>query len=370
MLKADESLLLDFIRAASAFVVLLAHVQQILINPTWMPFSLSGRSDIAPFIYSQIGAIGVMVFFVLSGFLIAYSIANNLENNRYEKFSTKKYFKSRLRRLYPPLIFSQVLVLLVFGVFHFFELNSAVFFTTGKELYLARNEFNFHLVDYVGSFFFLNNIVSGVSSPIINGPLWSVAQEFWFYIIAGLLVASFYRRRMLIALVLVSSFVFSQADVFFLYGFGVWLLGAAAAVLHMNRLHESNATLISVLALVALIVWVVLLYLNENLFVRARHQFVFGIAFSFFLLLLLGNKIFLRGVVCSWFVKKVAGQACFSYTLYLIHFPLLLLIWAVTNKYVQGDFLLVSMVSLGSIAALMWISARVSLLTERDVRLK
>lgn len=132
MLKADESLLLDFIRAVSAFVVLLAHVQQILISSTWMPFSLSGRSDIVPFIYSQVGAIGVMVFFVLSGFLIAYSIANNLTKNKFERFSAKKYFKSRLRRLYPPLIFSQVLVLLVFGVLNFFELNSAVFLQLGK----------------------------------------------------------------------------------------------------------------------------------------------------------------------------------------------------------------------------------------------
>lgn len=235
---------------------------------------------------------------------------------------------------------------------------------------MARNEFNFHFVDYIGSFFFLNNIVSGVSSSIINGPLWSVAQEFWFYIVAGLFVVSFYRRKMLIVLVLVSSFVFSQADVFFIYGFGVWLLGAAAAVLHMNRLHESNATLISVLALFALIVWVALLYLNENLFVRARHQFVFGAAFSFSLLLLLANKSFLGGIVRSWFVKKVARQACFSYTLYLIHFPLLLLIWAVTNKYVQGDLLLVSTVSLASIIALMWVSAKVSLFIEGGVRVK
>ncbi|MGY8818127.1 MAG: acyltransferase family protein [Pseudomonadales bacterium] len=364
MLKADESLLLDFIRAVSAFIVLLAHVQQILVSPTWMPFSLSGRSDIVPFLYSQIGAIGVMVFFVISGFLIAYSIANNLKKSRYESFSAKKYFRSRLLRLYPPLIFSQVLVLLVFGVFYFFEINSAVSFTTGKELYLARNEFDFHFVDYAGSFFFLNNIVSGVSSPIINGPLWSVAQEFWFYIIAGLLVASFYQPTMLIPLVLVLGSIISEADVFFLYGFGVWLLGAAAAVVHMKKLHQSNIGLLSIVALVALFLWVALLYFNEDSYVRARHQFVFGVAFSFILLLLLANKNVLREMACSWYVRKISRQAAFSYTLYLIHFPLLLLVWAVTNRYVQGDLLLVSAVSLVSIAALMWISAKVSLFTE------
>ena len=311
-----------------------------------------------------------MIFFVLSGFLIAYSIANNLKNSKYETFSAKRYFRSRLQRLYPPLIFSQVLVLLVFGVFYFFDLNSAVSFTTGKELYLARNEINFHLSDYAGSFFFLNDMVSGVNSPTINGPLWSVAQEFWFYIIAGLLVASFYRRRMLIVLVLISGTIIIQTNVFFLYGFGVWLLGAAAAVMHMKKLHESNIIILSILAVVSLSLWVVLLYSNENLFLRARHQFVFGIAFSFILLLMLANEKFLKGIVCLWFVRKVSRQAAFSYTLYLIHFPLLLLVWAVTNKHVQGDFLLVSSVSLLSIVVLMWISEKISLLTEGSVRVK
>lgn len=62
MLKPDESLLLDFLRGASAFLVLVAHVQQILINPTWMPFSLTGKNEILPFLYSQLGAFGVMIF--------------------------------------------------------------------------------------------------------------------------------------------------------------------------------------------------------------------------------------------------------------------------------------------------------------------
>lgn len=165
----------------------------------------------------------------MSGFLITYSIVDNLNKNKYKEFNAAKYFKSRLRRLYPPLVFSQGLVLVVFGLFYFFDANSSAFYATGKELYLARSEFDFNLTDYLGSFFFLNTIVNDIKSPIVNGPLWSVAQEFWFYVVAGLLVLSFYERKMLAALAVVLAFLVSQGDVFIFYGFGVWLFGGCFA---------------------------------------------------------------------------------------------------------------------------------------------
>lgn len=364
MLKADESLLLDFLRGASAFLVVVAHIQQILINPTWMPFSLSERNDIFPFVYSQVGALGVMIFFVLSGFLITYSIDDNLKKNRYKKFNATKYFKSRLRRLFPPLLFSQGLVLVAFGLLYFFDANNSTFFATGKELYLARSELEFNIVDYLGSFFFLNTIIDGVNSPIVNGPLWSVAQEFWFYVIAGLLVLSFYNRKVLAVLAVVLVFLVSQGNVFFLYGFGVWLFGCLAAVLHMNKFHERKTVVVMAMCFITFFMWGVLVYLNENSFIRGRHKFVFGVAFSFILLLLLNNRYLMRGATRSWLVKKVAGQAGFSYTLYLIHFPLLLLIWVFTNKYVQGDVLLVSSLASVSVVLVMWVSAKASGLIE------
>ncbi|WP_308367619.1 MULTISPECIES: acyltransferase [unclassified Microbulbifer] len=370
MLKPDESLLLDFLRGGSAVLVLVAHVQQILINPSWMPFSLNERSDVVSFIYSQIGALGVMIFFVLSGFLITYSIDDNLKKNRYQKFDAAKYFKSRLRRLLPPLFFSQGLVLLVFGLLYFFDANSSTFFATGKELYLARSKLEFNVVDYLGSFFFLNTIIDDVSSPIINGPLWSVAQEFWFYVIAGLLVLSFYNRKVLVALAIVLTFLISQGSVFFLYGFGVWLFGCLAAVLHIKKFYERKTVIVMTICLITFFMWSVLIYLNESSFIRARHKFVFGVAFSFILLLLLNANSLVRAAARLWLVKKIAGQAGFSYTLYLIHFPLLLFIWVFTNKYVQGDILLAFSLASVSVVLVMWVSAKASNLIEGDAKMK
>lgn len=370
MLKPNESLLLDFLRGFSALLVLVAHAQQILVNPTWMPFSLSGRNDVVPFVYSQIGALGVMIFFVLSGFLITYSISANLKSQEFKKFDATKYFKGRFRRLFPPLLFSQGVVLLVFGVLYFFDANNSTYFATGKELYLARNKLVFSAIDYSGSFFFLNTIVDGVNSPVVNGPLWSVAQEFWFYVLAGLLVLSFYNRKILVVLAVVLAFLIFQGNVFFLYGFGVWLLGCLAAVLHMTRFHERKSMAVMAVFVITLAIWGVLIYLNADSFIRSRHKFVFGVAFSFFLLLLLNNEPLMRFLFRSWVLRKIAEQAAFSYTLYLIHFPLFILVWVFTNKHIQGSIPLVFFVAVTSVTVVMCISAKASILVEGYVNRK
>lgn len=150
----------------------------------------------------------------------------------------------------------------------------------------------------------------------------------------------------------------------------VLVFGCLVAVLHINKSHEHKAVVVIAIALIVLFIWGVLVYFNENSFIRGRHQFVFGIAFSFILLLLLNNKYLMRGITHSWLVKKIAGQAVFSYTLYLIHFPLLLLIWVATSRYVQGNFLLVFVLSSVSVVLVMWVSAKASGLTERDAKRK
>lgn len=370
MLKPDESLLLDFLRAFSTFLVLAAHAQQILVNPTWMPFSLSGRSDVVPFVYSQIGALGVMIFFVLSGFLITYSIANNLKTNSFEKFDAVRYFKGRLRRLFPPLFFSQGVVLLVFGVLYFFDANSSTYFATGKELYLARSELEFNIIDYFGSLFFLNTIVNGVNSPVVNGPLWSVAHEFWFYVLAGLSVLSFYNRKMLFALAVLLAFLVSQENVFFLYGFGVWLFGCLIAILHMTKFYERKFMVVMTILVVMLAVWGGLIYFNADSNIKNRHKFVFGVAFSFLLLFLLNGEQLMRFFSRSWLFRKIAEQASYSYTLYLIHFPLLLLIWVFTNKYSQGNIPLTFAVVIASVVFVILVSASASSVVESDAKKK
>lgn len=72
------------------------------------------------------GYIGVCLFLVLTGFLLAYSSTNDYMS---ETFSVYRYFLKRLKRLYPPLVF---VILMTVGLYHF--LLPDVLEDSGKEI--------------------------------------------------------------------------------------------------------------------------------------------------------------------------------------------------------------------------------------------
>src|SRR3989338_2925193 len=370
MLKTDDTFFLDFLRGLSALVVLVAHVQQILLNPIWMPFSLTEKNDILPFLYSQLGAFAVMIFFVLSGFLITYSIFLNFKNMQGGGFDHSLYFSKRMKRLYPPLLLSQGVVLFVFFVVYLCGDTNADFFATGKELYLARREIKFDAMDYFGSMFFLNTIVEGIKSPVLNGPLWSVAQEFWFYVLAGLLVMSIFNKKIIVLLLCVFDFLCWQGNSFFFYGLMVWLFGCIIAILHLLRFSEKNKYVVYALFVIALSAWLVLVVQADNLFFKNRQKFAFGIAFAFLMLILLESELFKGRLMAMWAARRIAKIAAYSYTLYLVHFPILIAIFIFTNKYTQQNWWLVVAVAAMSIVLVMWLSAKMATLVEKGFKEK
>jgi len=80
------------------------------------------------------GYIGVCLFLVITGFLLAYSSACDYMS---EKFNTRNYFIKRLKRLYPPLIF---VILVTVGLYHF--ALPGVLEDSGKEIISILLGFN------------------------------------------------------------------------------------------------------------------------------------------------------------------------------------------------------------------------------------
>jgi len=364
-IKQPESVLFDSLRGGAALLVLLAHTQQILINPTWMPFSLSGRSHYGWYIYSQLGALGVMVFFVLSGYLIACSIKANIDDSASAAFDWKRYFKARFNRLMPPLAMSQLLIL---GIFLFLYLSGIAlpeFYSTGSELYVAREKIDFKLLDYLGSWLFLNTLFFDVQSPAVNGPLWSVAQEFWFYAIAGFFVLGF-SKRWGFALAAATVFIIAiQDNKYFFYGLAVWLSGAAVAVLNKkNREHLRKHRIAAFpLAILLAALWLYMIQFNDDGQVRAKHSYIFGIFFAV-LLFVMTNSEKLEVLTKSRLVTCIASVAGYSYTLYLIHFPLLLTIFYISNTIIIGNPFAVATTAMLSGAAIILISRKLAVTFE------
>ena len=101
---------LNALRFIAAFSVLLAHIELLK--------SLHGFSNINDFAFykNTNGHIGVILFFVLSGFLITFLLLK--EESEYKKISLKKFYVRRILRIW-PLYFLMVtisyIVYLIFG---------------------------------------------------------------------------------------------------------------------------------------------------------------------------------------------------------------------------------------------------------------
>ncbi|KAA1183595.1 acyltransferase [Rhizobium tropici] len=192
------------------------------------------------------GFVGVDVFFVISGFLMASLISNEIAQG---EFSLVRFYERRIRRIFPALftvlIASSIAawLLLMPTEFAYFarSLKAAALFTSNIQFEKESGYFD----------------IGAQMKPLLH--TWSLAVEEQFYILFPLLlmaVTRFARRHaaLILAGLLVVSFVASawmlfqsQAEAFYLLQFRAWelLLGAllALGVVSMPKRPEMRAGL-------------------------------------------------------------------------------------------------------------------------------
>lgn len=151
------SVYLDICRFSAAFVVFLSHV---------------ASQEISGGIFWQLKAYdqtAVMIFFVMSGFVIAFVTAEKEKN-----IST--YTIARISRLYSILIPALILTF-VFDYIGF--AYNPDFYLGGPWPYDTEHTF----LNYLLSFFMIQNIWNIGFNPGINQPFWSLTFEWFYYII-------------------------------------------------------------------------------------------------------------------------------------------------------------------------------------------
>jgi peptidoglycan/LPS O-acetylase OafA/YrhL len=128
------------------------------------------------YLATSFGHQSVMIFFVLSGFLISSSILKKLRENRW---SWRDYVVDRGIRLYTVLIPGLLLGwcwdylgIIAFNANHLYSSPTVPFGPNipGRQL---------SLVDFAGNLVFLQTRFVPVFGS--NGPLWSLFNEFWYY---------------------------------------------------------------------------------------------------------------------------------------------------------------------------------------------
>jgi peptidoglycan/LPS O-acetylase OafA/YrhL len=181
------------------------------------------------------------------------------------------------------------------------------------------------LLTFIGNLFFLQ----GIAVPTFgsNSPLWSLSNEFWYYILfpllLGVVVSKKKFRSIYVFLTLIILFAIGrETSLYFL----IWLLGAAIGLLPYFRVISSQkmldfASFISIFVL-AICLTAIKLEVIKSVILE---DFLLGITSTVFIYITLNNRRELQPNLYTNFSQKLAS---FSYTLYLVHLPVLVFIQA------------------------------------------
>lgn len=122
----------------------------------------------------------VILFFVLSGFVIHLRYSKALATDNMSRFDYKYYLVRRTRRIVPPMLLALLLtfVLDTIGIL----LKLPIYDGICKYTSIAENlRVDHNMTTLFGNLVFLMKIYVPVWGT--NGPLWSLAYEWWFYML-------------------------------------------------------------------------------------------------------------------------------------------------------------------------------------------
>ncbi len=343
--QADWFQWMDFFRTAAALIVVVSHARDIVMA------DYDGRLIYAPaYAATGFGHSGVIVFFVLSGFWISRSVMDRLDGPQF----WRDYLIDRLTRLSIVLIPALALGGLLDWI-GAVKIGFPLYAGTGGSHSVASPVLlNLQPEVLLGNLAYLQTIF--VPTWGSNGPLWSLAYEFWFYIWFPALALLVVRRKVSLGLAGLAVAWFNPAIAF---GFASWLVGFALLKLAPRASGARWANWQAVLGTLTFLVILLLSGLRSNGLI----DLALALGFGGLLYVLRASRI--------GFPRMLDPLARFgresSYSLYVLHFPLVALVGSLATGGIRSPatplgLVLVLVLTFGSMAA-----ARLfSLLTERN----
>lgn len=188
---------LNGLRIIAAFLVVVHHVEQFK-----KIFNLPNYFELPTI--KLFGKIGVILFFVLSGFLITFLLLKEKEQTK--TISVVDFYKRRILRIW-PLYFLIILI-------SFFILPKIDFFNIGLASAQLHDSFGIKLLLFI---FFLPNLALGLFAPIpYASQSWSIGYEEQFYFIWPWLL-KIKNKSINILLVFLSFYIVSKILVFTIF---------------------------------------------------------------------------------------------------------------------------------------------------------
>ncbi len=341
----DKTGFLDGWRGLAALEVVLTHLGRLaLTDPqqrhsyylgnAWSHAWLSLAS-----IPLRFGPASVWFFFVLSGFVIHLRYARCLAQDLATPFGWFHFFWRRFRRLYPPLVTALVVTwILCAGAEHLrlpvFDWNLMRWDTTLSPIQL-------NLTTFLGNLLFL--MTCYVPTFGTDAALWSLNREWWFYMLYPALIPLLKGRRtpwlasagvgiLFILSYLCHSYVLSLFRNIF-HDMLLWWFGALLAEVYVGRIPATMRQL-APLALLLPIAVVLSIFGPARLAqLSTIGEIIFGLGF-------------VGLIAAGFFVQDTYGWSPaanlkwlgeMSYTLYVIHMPILTFAYAELQHQLGAD---------------------------------
>lgn len=173
--------IVDAVRGAAATYVMLSHARFLLFISVASVITLNLHGTInvalAALALTRYGHAAVMAFFLVSGYAIHYRQAAHLAAGDISIISWPRYALHRIRRLYPPLCAALLLTFALDTIGA--HIYPDLYMGTAKPLDFP----GVHtptLRDFAGTLFFVQGFLAAPFGT--DGPLWSLAYEGFFYV--------------------------------------------------------------------------------------------------------------------------------------------------------------------------------------------
>lgn len=305
-LNEGASVILDLIRGVSAQIVVIGHGISFFGIFTFL------HEPNFPWMQN----IAVLIFFLLSGFLISYSTVRKRSND--EQYGFRQYFIERFSRIYTAFIPSIIFVCML-------DLIS-------KNMNPASYAYGdaYDVKTFIGNLFMLQDysIFSVLHNDFITSfgsarPFWTLAIEWWIYLSFGyFMLVTLKKDKSSISDLLILSFLSIVPAYNLITGRGngltaYWLFGSLVYI--MSTLHILKDVKLHVKIMSALI-FVFLAFARAYLRMQAYDPIF---AFLLAVVLWLVIDIFKDKRFSTLAIKMIKYNASFSYTLYLVHYSIL-----------------------------------------------
>lgn len=300
---------LNISRAFAALLVMLGHLRGSLFLPYGDMVESQNIINFLLFFITRLGHEFVLIFFVLSGFLVG---GQSLGSYTGGVFSAKKYFINRFTRMWVVVIPTLFLGLIV--DWQTLLLDPSLNF--GYKLTLPI---------FIGNLFFLQTIV--VPSFGSNVPLWSLACEFWYYIIFPIYLflafnsylSNFLKWFLIGVFTLILFFIMPNITKYF----PIWLIGAAIRFIPLKNNFKKPIWFWTSLLLLGLSICL------SNFLSYLWINYLVGICFAFTIITWMQRNKVVKNNLLKKSIEKLAD---FSFSMYAIHYFLIYYVIALLQK--------------------------------------